>query len=42
LKGFLKRLKKDMYCKIRLTNDNPYYESLEMKHSKSEVMEEWA
>jgi hypothetical protein len=24
------------------TNDNPYYESLEIKPSKSEVMEEWA
>jgi len=24
------------------TNDNPYYESFEIKHSKSEVMEEWA
>jgi hypothetical protein len=24
------------------TNDNPYYESFEIEHSKSEVMEEWA
>jgi hypothetical protein len=42
LKGFLKRFKKNMHCRITLTNDNPYYESFEMKHSNSEVMEEWA
>jgi hypothetical protein len=41
-KGFLKCFLKNMDCRIRLTNDNPYNESFEMKHSKLEVMEEWA